>query len=272
MNQKTHKVDPFLVIAAICTAINGALRINMWVVRTRSVSIPATHHTDASIGPLQLHLSGPIWGHLRPYYSTVMDPSGPALRPSVCRLRNLRCLLRCSFTCIPCPRNSKDAVSHQPLHSRPSGRKSLVWRRIYCNTIHTGRGRFERRMVSPECLHWLYRNWECLTCTVGDLCNLCRVPRRVSGWRIGACICWRSHHYVRNVLSLLSLHDCRSFFIREVGSEQGSSFLSFFCHSSWSTDLFWFTRVLIASIGFLWWPVRCCRWCDSHHSSADLEI
>jgi chromate transport protein ChrA len=29
MNQKTRKVDPFLVIAAICTAINGALRINM---------------------------------------------------------------------------------------------------------------------------------------------------------------------------------------------------------------------------------------------------
>ncbi len=29
MNQKTKKIDVFLVIAALCTAINGALRINM---------------------------------------------------------------------------------------------------------------------------------------------------------------------------------------------------------------------------------------------------
>lgn len=29
MNQRTRKVDSFLVIAAICTAINGALRINI---------------------------------------------------------------------------------------------------------------------------------------------------------------------------------------------------------------------------------------------------
>ncbi|KAH6719696.1 chromate transporter-domain-containing protein [Leptodontidium sp. 2 PMI_412] len=31
MNQRTRKVDPFLVIAAICTAINGALRINIFI-------------------------------------------------------------------------------------------------------------------------------------------------------------------------------------------------------------------------------------------------
>jgi hypothetical protein len=29
----TGKVDPFLIIAAVCTAINGALRINMSVLR-----------------------------------------------------------------------------------------------------------------------------------------------------------------------------------------------------------------------------------------------
>lgn len=29
INQKTKKVDVFLVVAALCTAINGALRINM---------------------------------------------------------------------------------------------------------------------------------------------------------------------------------------------------------------------------------------------------
>lgn len=174
----------------------------------------------------QLHLSGLIWGHLRPYYSTVMDPCRPALRPSVCRLCNLRCLSRCSFACVPCPRNSKDSVAHQPLHSRPCCRKSVIWRRIYCNTIHTGRGRFKRRLVSPERLHRLYRYWECITCTFGNLCNLCGISRRLSGWRIGECICWCGHHYFRNVLPLLSLHHCRSFFAREVGSEQGSSFFT----------------------------------------------
>lgn len=31
INQKTKKIDVFLVISAICTAVNGALRINMYV-------------------------------------------------------------------------------------------------------------------------------------------------------------------------------------------------------------------------------------------------
>ena len=31
VNQKTKRTDPFLVIIAICTGINGALRINMLV-------------------------------------------------------------------------------------------------------------------------------------------------------------------------------------------------------------------------------------------------
>lgn len=150
-----------------------------------------------------------------------MDPCRPAFRPSIRRLRNLRCLSRCSFTCFSCPWNSKDSVAYQPLRSRPCCRKSLIWRRIYCNTIYTGRGRFERRLVSPERLHRLYSHWEYITCTLGNLCNLCRVSRRFSGWWIGECICWCGYHHARNVLPLLSVYDCRSFFTREAGPEQG---------------------------------------------------
>lgn len=35
------------------------------------------------------------------------------------------------------------------------------------------------------------------------------------------CICWCGYHHARNVLPLLSLHDCRSFFAREVRPEHG---------------------------------------------------
>jgi hypothetical protein len=38
--QDTKKVDPFLVIAAVCTAINCALRLNMSVVSLSQTSRP----------------------------------------------------------------------------------------------------------------------------------------------------------------------------------------------------------------------------------------
>ena len=151
-----------------------------------------------------------------------MDPCRPVLRPSVRRLRDLCCLSRCSFTCVSCPWNSKDSVAHQPLCSWPCCRKSLIWRCIYCNTICPGRGRFKRRLVNPERLYQLYSNWECITCALGDLCNVCRVSRRVTRWRGRERICWCGYHHTRNVLPLLSLHDRRPFFAREVSPEQGS--------------------------------------------------
>jgi hypothetical protein len=40
----TKKVDPFLVIAALCTAINGALRINMFVLKRFFPPLPPNHH------------------------------------------------------------------------------------------------------------------------------------------------------------------------------------------------------------------------------------
>lgn len=43
----TKKVDPFLVVAAICTAINGALRINMLVFGL----VPDPKHTDVPRSP-----------------------------------------------------------------------------------------------------------------------------------------------------------------------------------------------------------------------------
>lgn len=51
INQKTKKIDVFLIIAALCTAVNGALRINMWVHFLTSVNMHSHFlHSFISLG------------------------------------------------------------------------------------------------------------------------------------------------------------------------------------------------------------------------------
>ena len=66
INQRTHKVDPFLIIAAVCTAINGALRINM-LVSPFKVGFSAnlsTFHSFISLGlygVIYIFISRRLW-------------------------------------------------------------------------------------------------------------------------------------------------------------------------------------------------------------------
>lgn len=129
---RTKKVDPFLVIAMVCTMINSALRINM------SVLEACLWHRRGLTFLCQLHLSRCLWYPLHVHRPPSLDPSRYHLHPPICGICHLCCLPRRTLASLSRSWDRKITISHQPLCSGVSGRHSLLRWRVYRNTIHPG--------------------------------------------------------------------------------------------------------------------------------------
>jgi hypothetical protein len=128
IGQKTKKIDVFLVIAAICTAVNSALRINMYAHVLNSIYLHSPYlYSFISLG---------FYGV---FYSIITS-----------RLWTLAAILWITqyvgfalfvvFRGFPSPVSlaySYYAVTHQPLCTWPSCRQPLLWRGIYCDTVRS---------------------------------------------------------------------------------------------------------------------------------------
>jgi hypothetical protein len=132
---------------------------------------------ERSLSPQLLHLPRPLWDYKRPHRTSSMDPGHHPLRPSICRVRALRRLSWRSLARFPCTRHSRDSVAHQSLRPRVSCRKPFFQRCIHRDTICPGWGCFEGGLADPACVHRLYCDWECSTCTACNFRDFCWVSR-----------------------------------------------------------------------------------------------
>jgi hypothetical protein len=203
-------------MAAICTAINSALHLNM--------SVPSCIHKlelrKADFA--KLHLPRSLRHHLHVHRPSPLDTSCHPLYPPVCWIRRLRRLPRCPVRSIAGSRHCQDTVSHQPLRARTCCGFTIIRWRIHCHPLRSRGSRSQRRMATPAGFHRLHCHRERTPSSARNLRYLRWLPRRYDRGCAGYGVRWRSCFNAGHVLSMLPVHYCWPFAARKVGSQQGT--------------------------------------------------